>query len=291
MRTWLILCLFTMAFILAACQTNESIDFTAAPWLKNLAVEKTSGGDLAIQPINRSSVRFEFRGQQYYVDPSGDADWDRMPKADVIFVSHEHGDHLDLAAIAKITQKHTVVYTSAATIEKVKSEKDKPENLPTFYLIVHGKPKKLRNIDVTYWNLAMLDASGPHISELQDGDDKPFDITVEAVPAYNMSEGKLNFHPKDRKDNGYVLTFGNKRVYIACDTEATPEMKALKNIDIALLPCDPRYTMSVEEAVEAAKIIKPKIFYPYHQGPSDPNEAAKLLAGEKEIEVRVLSLP
>jgi L-ascorbate metabolism protein UlaG (beta-lactamase superfamily) len=116
------------------------------------------------------------------------------------------------------------------------------------------------------------------------------DISVEAVPAYNLDPARP-FHPKERKDNGYVLTFGDKRVYVAGDTEGTPEMKALKNIDIAFLPINLPYTMTPQAAAEAAKAFRPKILYPYHQGKSDPNEVKRLLAAEKDIEVRVLALP
>ncbi|MCL2701548.1 MAG: MBL fold metallo-hydrolase [Phycisphaerae bacterium] len=233
----------------------------------NVAVEKTSEGDLTLQPINRSSVRFEFKGKQYYVDPSGEADWDRMPKADIIFVTHEHGDHLDLAVIRTITKKDTVVYTSAASLKKVQESQAKEEE-------AKSAPKL------------------PKFGLIQVGETKEFgDITVSAMPAYNVSEERKNFHPKSRQDNGYVLTFGDKRVYVAGDTEETPEMKALKDIDIAFLPCDPRYTMSVKEAAEAARTLQPKIFYPYHQGPSDPNEVKDLLKDEKNIEVRVFPLP
>jgi L-ascorbate metabolism protein UlaG (beta-lactamase superfamily) len=117
------------------------------------------------------------------------------------------------------------------------------------------------------------------------------DIIAEAVPAYNMNPERQKYHPKDRKDNGYVLTFGDKRIYVAGDTEGTPEMKALKNIDIAFLPINLPYTMPPSEAAEAARAFKPKVLYPYHQGKSDPQEVKRLLADEKTIEVRVLPLP
>jgi L-ascorbate metabolism protein UlaG (beta-lactamase superfamily) len=120
---------------------------------------------------------------------------------------------------------------------------------------------------------------------------KVLDITVEAVPAYNLTADRLRFHPKDRKDNGYVLTIGGKRIYVARDTEGTPEMKALKDIDIAFLPINLPFTMPPAEAADAAKAFKPKVLYPYHQGKSDPQEVKKLLADEKTIEVRVLALP
>lgn len=216
-----------------------------------MAIEKTSQGDLVIQPINHSAIRFEFRGKQYYVDPAGAADWAKMPKADAIFITHEHGDHLAAGIIEQIRKEGTILVAS---------------------LPASAKAANAQTIEV--------------------GQSKPvLDITAEAVPAYNLTAERLRYHPKDRKDNGYVLTFGDKRVYVAGDTEGTPEMRALKNIDIAFLPINLPYTMTPKEAADAARAFKPKILYPYHQGQSDPSEVKRLLADEKGIEVRVLPLP
>lgn len=218
---------------------------------KNIAVEKTSEGDLIIDPIIHAAIRFEFRGKQYYVDPAGKAAWDEMPKADVILITHEHWDHLNPEVIKQISKEGTIVYANASSAKKF-------------------KPARVINVGETK---------------------KILDITVEAIPAYNIHKDRLKYHPKERKDNGYVLSFGDKRVYVAGDTECTPEMKALKNIDIAFLPINLPYTMSPEEAAEAARTFKPRILYPYHQGSSDPEKVKKLLSDEKGIEVRVLSLP
>jgi L-ascorbate metabolism protein UlaG (beta-lactamase superfamily) len=223
----------------------------ASPAEKNAAVEKTSQGDLTLQPINHSALRFAFKGKQYYVDPAGEADWDKMPKADVILITHEHGDHLSIAVIDNIKKDGTLVYANASSVKKARVGQT----------IEVGERKQV------------------------------LDITVEAVAAYNLNPERLKFHPKERKDNGYVLTFGDKRVYVAGDTEGTPEMKALKDIAIAFLPINLPYTMPPPEAAEAARAFKPKILYPYHQGRSDPAEVKKLLADEKAIEVRVLPLP
>ena len=218
---------------------------------KNVAVEKTSQGDLTIQPINHSALRFAFKGKQYYVDPAGEAAWDKMPKADVILVTHEHGDHLSAKTIDQIKKDGTLVYSSAAVVKKAGFGE----------AIEAGQQKKV------------------------------LDITVEAVPAYNLDPERAKYHPKERKDNGYVLTFGDVRVYVAGDTEATPEMKALKDIAIAFLPINLPYTMTPQDAADAARAFKPRILYPYHQGKADPAEVKKLLADEKSIEVRVLALP
>ncbi|MCS6862731.1 MAG: MBL fold metallo-hydrolase [Abditibacteriales bacterium] len=218
---------------------------------ENLTVEKTKDGNLTIQALGHGSLRFEFKGKQYYVDPWSRANLQGQPKADVIFITHEHGDHLDKSAIDLIKKDTVLIYTNERCAKQ----------LGTGTVLHHGEKKKVA------------------------------DIIAEAVPAYNITPSRQNFHPKDRKDNGYVLTFSDKRVYVAGDTEGTPEMKALKDIDIAFLPIDGRFTMSPADAAEAARAFKPKVLYPYHQLQSDPNEVKKLLTNEKGIEVRVWKLP
>jgi L-ascorbate metabolism protein UlaG (beta-lactamase superfamily) len=174
-----------------------------------------------------------------------------MPKADAILVTHEHGDHFDPTTIEKIRKANTVVLGNAAAVQKAG----------------FGET-------------------------LEPGTDKKvLDITVTAVPAYNLTPDRLKFHPRAQQSNGYVLTFADKRVYVAGDTEATPEMKALQGIDIAFLPIALPYTMSPAETAAAARAFKPKILYPYHQGQFDPHEVKRLLADERTIEVRVLPLP
>jgi L-ascorbate metabolism protein UlaG (beta-lactamase superfamily) len=243
------LSLMAAAVLVLAGQVTSAAE--SAPSDGNVAVEKTSQGDLTIQPINHSAIRFAFKGKQYYVDPAGEASWEKMPKADVILITHEHGDHLSLKVIDQIKKDGTLIFANAASVTKAGFGQ----------AIEVGQSKQV------------------------------LDVTVEAVPAYNINAERLKYHPKERKDNGYVLTFGDKRVYVAGDTEGTPEMKALKDIAIAFLPINLPYTMPPKEAAEAARAFKPKVQYPYHQGKSDPAEVKKLLADEKAIEVRVLPLP
>ena len=125
---------------------------------------------------------------------------------------------------------------------------------------------------------------------MKNGDVKTIgELKIEAVPAYNIVHVRDNgrpFHPKG-EGNGYVITFGDKRVYVAGDTENTPEMKKLKEIDIAFLPMNLPYTMTPEMVADAAKAFKPKILYPYHFGNTDTSELVKLLEAEKEIEIRI----
>ena len=240
-----------MAALSEPTASAPSPQATSAPAERNVAVEKTSEGELTVQPINHSAIRFAFKGKQYYVDPSGRAEWDKMPKADIILITHEHSDHFAPKVIDQIKKDGTLIYANASTVKKAGFGQ----------VIECGKKKQVA------------------------------DITVEAVPAYNINPERRRYHPKERKDNGYVLTFGDKRVYVAGDTEGTPEMKRLKDIAIAFLPINLPYTMPPKEAAEAARAFKPKILYPYHQGKSDPKEVKKLLADEKNIQVRVLALP
>lgn len=211
---------------------------------------KTSAGNLEITFIGHGTLMFEFDGKVIHVDPvSREADYKSMPKADIILVTHEHGDHLDPEAIAKIDKQGTVVIATEKCAAKLKGAK----------VMKNGE------------------------AETVDG------IKIEAVPAYNIVNKRPSgepFHPKG-DGNGYILTFGDKRVYIAGDTENTPEMKALKNIDVAFLPMNLPYTMTPEMVADAAKAFHPKMLYPYHYDETDTSRLVKLLVDEKDIEVRV----
>ena len=117
-------------------------------------------------------------------------------------------------------------------------------------------------------------------------------MRVEAVPAYNLEHKRPDgkpFHPKG-EGNGYVLTFGGKRVYVAGDTENIPEMEALRDIDIAFLPMNLPYTMTPEMVAAAARAFKPKVLYPYHYGDTDPQKLVDLLKDLPAVEVRVRDL-
>ncbi len=213
-------------------------------------VIKTSSGDLEIYFIGHGSLLFMFNGKNIYVDPfSKLADYSKLPKADLILITHEHQDHLDPAALSQVRTPETKIVLTAACTEKL---------------------------------------SGGTV--MKNGDTQTvLGIPIEAVPAYNIVHKRDNgqpFHPKGQ-GNGYVLTFGDKRVYIAGDTENTPEMKASKNIDIAFLPMNLPYTMTPEMVADAAKAFRPKILYPYHYGDTDTARIVELLKGTKDIEVRI----
>lgn len=215
-------------------------------WAVQEDVLKTSKGDLVISCIGHGTLMFVFGGKTIHVDPVARyADYATLSKADLILITHEHGDHLDLKAIEAIKKPSTEMIATEAC----------KATLPTAVVMKNGDTRDFQG------------------------------IKIEAVPAYNNSPG-VSFHPKGR-GNGYVLTFGDKRVYVAGDTENIPELAALKSVDVAFLPVNLPYTMSVEMAAAAAKVLQPKILYPYHFGDSDIAKLVELLKGEKGIEVRV----
>ena len=214
---------------------------------------KTSVGDIKITLIGHGTLMFTFNGKVIHFDPVGqEADYTELPKADLILITHEHGDHLDPEAIKEIRKETTSVVLTKACSGRV---------------------------------------SGGIF--MQNGDVKTVEgLKIEAVPAYNIihqRSGGQPFHPKGQ-GNGYVITFGDIRVYVAGDTENTPEMKSLKNIDIAFLPMNLPYTMTPEMVADAAKAFEPKILYPYHYGQTDPNLLVNLLKDSKTIEVRIRKL-
>jgi L-ascorbate metabolism protein UlaG (beta-lactamase superfamily) len=210
-----------------------------------------SGKKVTITCIKHASLEINYNGVEIQVDPVGhwlkpETDYATFPKANIILVTHEHKDHFDRAAIHEIRTPATSIYVNEA---------------------VYGH---FRN------GLVM-----------KNGDVRKYaaDITIEAVPAYNTTPEHLQFHPKGR-DNGYVLTLDGLRIYIAGDTEDIPEMADLKDIDIAFLPCNQPYTMTVEQCVNAAKIIKPKVLFPYHYSETPVHKISMALAGSG-IDVRI----
>jgi L-ascorbate metabolism protein UlaG (beta-lactamase superfamily) len=211
---------------------------------------QTAAGELRITFVGHGTLMFTFGGMVVHVDPvSREADYSKMPKADLILVTHEHGDHLDPKEIEQIRKEGT---------EILLTEKCAP-SVPGSTVMKNGEVKEAKG------------------------------LTVMAVPAYNVVHKRPSgepFHPRG-EGNGYVITFADKRVYVAGDTENIPEMKELAGVDVAFVPMNLPYTMTPEMAADAARMIRPKMLYPYHFGKTDTSELVKLLAGEKEIEVRI----
>jgi len=218
-------------------------------------VVKTSGGDLEMFFIGHGTLMFEYNGLVIHIDPvMREADYKELPDADLILVTHQHGDHLDLNAIDHILKKETKVVMTQACMNQ----------LEDFEAAVMKNGEK----------------------------ETILGIGVEALPAYNIehmrSAGKP-FHPKG-EGNAYLLSFGDTRVLIGGDTENVPELKALEDVRIAFLPMNLPYTMTPEMVADLALAMRPEILYPYHYGRTDPQELVKLLKEEKEIEVRIRDL-
>ena len=216
-------------------------------------VIKTETGDLKITCIGHGTLIFAYQDKIVHIDPVGrEADYTKLPKADLVLITHEHGDHLDPKALDLLRKEQTKLVLTKTCAERV--------------------------------------AGG---IVMKNGDVRTVEgFKVEAVPAYNIVHQRGNgqpFHPKGI-GNGYIVTFGKTRVYIAGDTENTLEMKKLKKIDIAFLPMNLPYTMTPAMVADAARAFKPKILYPYHYGQTDPNELVKLLEDAKDIDVRIRKL-
>ncbi|MBR0489234.1 MAG: MBL fold metallo-hydrolase [Prevotella sp.] len=197
-----------------------------------------------------ASIRIEYDGKEIVIDPvtklgNKTIDYTTMSKADYLFVTHEHFDHFDKEAIKQLTGEKTQLITNK------------------------------RCADMLGYGQIMVNRQSSTLN----------DITVEAVPAYNTTEGHLQFHPKGR-DNGYILTIDGLRVYIAGDTEDIPEMAEIKDIDIAFLPCNQPYTMTPEQLIKAVRMIKPKVLFPYHYGQTDVTGIPSQLQGDG-IDVRI----
>lgn len=209
----------------------------------------TSMGQLDIYFLGHGSLMLSLNGKFIHVDPfSRVADYAALPKAEIILLTHEHHDHLDPEALKHVRMEKTTVFLTELCAQQVQGG----------IVLKNGGTTTL------------------------DG------IRVEAVPAYNLVHKRENgqpFHPRGH-GNGYVLTFGDLRLYVAGDTENLPEMKALKDIHIAFLPMNLPYTMTPEMVAEAAKSFMPKILYPYHYGSTNAQALADLLAGSG-IEVRI----
>ena len=210
----------------------------------------TSSGDLKITFIGHATLFFTFNDMVIHVDPVGGyADYATMPKADIILITHHHGDHLDVKAIKKITKPNTDVILTATCAQEI----------DTGIIMRNGETREIKGLQ------------------------------IKAVPAYNILHKRGSgepFHPKGI-GNGYVIAFGDKNVYIAGDTENIPEMQDLPEIYCAFLPMNLPYTMTPEMVGKAVMMVNPKILYPYHYGNTNVNELIELLKEKEDYEVRI----
>ena len=210
----------------------------------------TSPARIRIGFIGHGTLLFHYNHMVIHIDPvSRYADYSKMPKADVILVTHHHGDHFDKKAIQEIMKPDTVLILTETCAR----------DIPNGLVMKNGDVKEVMG------------------------------IRVEAVPAYNIVHKRENgqpFHPRG-EGNGYVLNLAEKKIYIAGDTENIPEMKNLKSIDCAFLPMNLPYTMTPEMVAQAAHMFHPKILYPYHFGDTNVQELIRLMKDDKAIEVRI----
>ena len=217
--------------------------------------ESATGGHLIIQPITHATLVLSYQNKNLYIDPTGGADaFKGLAAPDIILVTDIHGDHFDPKTIDAVNTAKAVIIVPQAVADKLPATTDKSK------LII------LKNGDKT------SQTSG---------------ITIEAVPMYNLPESATAMHVKGR-GNGYVLTIGGKRVYISGDTADIPEMRGLKNIDVAFVCMNLPYTMDAPTAAKAVVAFKPKVVYPYHYRGQDVSVFKALVNGEdKNIEVRL----
>ena len=210
---------------------------------------ETARGPARITFVGHASLMIQWNGLVIHVDPvSAEADYSLFPRADILLVTHEHGDHFDPAVMKLLSGPDTRLVTNASVTEK------------------YGTGTVMANGDT-------LTVRG---------------ISLQAVPAFNTTPGRERFHPRGR-DNGFVLDMGGFRLYIAGDTEPVPEMKTLADIDAAFLPVNQPYTMTPEQAAEAARQIRPAVLYPYHYGQTDLSGlAGSLKASGVEVRIRKL---
>lgn len=218
---------------------------------------ETSKGPLTIQPLNHATLALTWQGKTIYADPNGGAQtFEGVADPDLILITDIHGDHFNPGTLEAINTSKARLIVPQAVADKL------PQNLKEKAVILNN---------------------GQTTTQLE--------ISIHAIPMYNLPESPDSRHTKGR-GNGYVLTFGNKKVYISGDTQGIPEMRSLKDIDVAFVCMNLPYTMDVKEASSAVLDFKPKIVYPYHyrgqNGLADTEEFRKLVNDKnKNIEVRL----
>jgi L-ascorbate metabolism protein UlaG (beta-lactamase superfamily) len=246
----------TAVFALASAAASPA----AAQALKGDSIPAASGGPIVVQPMYHGTFAMSWNGRVIYVDPApapgapqgstATAAFKGLPPPNIILVTDIHGDHFNAQSLTELAGANTRIVAPQAVIDQ------------------------------------MPDALKAKVTPVANGQTVTVDtIAIEGVPMYNITEDRLKFHNKGR-GNGYIVTLGGRRIYIAGDTEAHAEMKALKGIDVAFLPMNLPYTMTPEQAAEGVLAFKPRIVYPYHYRGSDIAVFAKLVGADPNIEVR-----
>ena len=233
--------------LLLLCADATTVTAAEGPPTDRIA---TSAGPLDLTFLGHGTLMLTFKDTVLHVDPYGKvADYAALPRADLVLLTHDHADHLDQAALALVCTPVTDIVLPPVCADRVQGG----------LILKNGETRTVRG------------------------------ITVTAVPAYNLVHHRDNgepFHPRGA-GNGYLLDFGDTRLYVAGDTENIPEMAALKDVDIAFLPMNLPYTMTPEMVADAARSLRPRILYPYHYGDTDPQRLVELLRDQADIEVRI----
>lgn len=240
-------------FLVTAAATGT---ITLLPWAARgqSHVFETEGGVVTVHPVSHASFVLETPAGVIYSDPVGGAEaYADLPEPGLILVTHRHGDHYDEPTLTALAAGGVPIITCADVLSMM------PEELK-------GNARTIGHDETTDWN----------------------GVEIGAIPAYNMTEDRLNFHPKERGDNGYVLTLDGFRAYISGDTEDIPEMRSLENVDLAFLCMNLPFTMTAEAAASAVKEFGPKFVYPYHYrgregGTQDPEAFAEMVGDAAEV--------
>ena len=218
------------------------------------SITAADGSQITFTFYAHASFGIEWNGLNIYIDPVGKFDWESQPKADVILVTHSHYDHLEMAIIDKIQGEGTAIVCDKTSAEAFEHD-----------------------------CITMLPGSVANPAE---------GVMVKATPAYNTTEGHTDFHPQAREDCGYLITLGGTTIYVAGDTEDNDDVMSLQGVDVAFLPVNQPYTMTVEQAARVVKALKPQIFYPYHYGQVEEKTDIEALksAVEGVAEIRVFPM-
>ena len=258
--TRLLACAAIAALALGAAGVSTSYVTPAIAQAAQDDTIATTNGNLVIHPIHHAAVMLTFGGKRIFIDPAPPQgapqgsdpvpEYKAMPAPDAILITHIHPDHFNVPILTAISGPNTTIIVPQNVFDML------PDALK-------AKAKVMKNGD-------KMNVAG---------------VAVEAVAMYNTSADRLMYHPKGL-GNGYVLTMGGKRVYLAGDTEETPELKNLPNIDVAFIPMNLPYTETVDAAANWVKDFKPKIVYPYHYGMSDVNAFKTAVGNASDVRLR-----
>jgi L-ascorbate metabolism protein UlaG (beta-lactamase superfamily) len=231
------------------------LSLVAAPALGADAPAMLAVGSLTVHAVEHATMVLTHGEIVIYVDPvGGEEAFAGHPPPDLVLVTDVHGDHLDAATIDAVADEVTPIVMPRAVADRIGER-------PGGAILANGETVELKG------------------------------VAIEAIAAYNLTEERQKFHAKGR-GNGYVLTLGDQRVYISGDTEDIPEMRALKDIDVAFVCMNLPYTMDVDAAADAVLAFAPRVVFPYHfrsqGGFSDLEEFKALVAANPQIDVRVL---